>query len=93
MIIILLLLCFFYDDPLYFIVMHYPSIPFAVFAEIPASAFYTALLTYWLLGLAFVRKKASELDARTATVEDITGKLSKSRLLIITGLATFAFIW
>ena len=92
MVLVLLIVCCFYDDPFYFVVVQRPMLYLSVLAEIPNTGFYCTLLAYWLVGLAYVRKKASEMDTRKATIQDITGKLSRTRLFHILLLSTLAFI-
>ena len=55
MILVLVILCVFYDDPLYFLALQYPNLNLSVIVSIPQSLFFTTLFTYWLLGLAYVR--------------------------------------
>ena len=54
----LLLLCFFYNEPLFELRRDSPSVTLAVMSEIPASLFLSALLTYWLVGLTLVRVRS-----------------------------------
>lgn len=60
-IIFLLILCALYDEPFFELRRNSPSESLAVLAEIPASAFFTALLTYWLLSIAHIRVREQKL--------------------------------
>ena len=90
MILILVILCVFYDDPLCFLALQYPSLNLSILVGLPQSLFFTTLFTYWLLGLAFVKKSTAEIKASKATIEDITGKLSCCRVALLLAFATFA---
>jgi len=77
----LLIMCAIYDEPLFELRRNKPSETLAVLSEIPVSLFFTALLTYWLIGVTFVRVKAKNLkDKRKATLKDIVGVFSLKRL-------------
>ena len=60
-ILILLVLCALYDEPLFELRRSNPSVALAVVAEVPASAFFTALLSYWLMSVTFVRVSQSKI--------------------------------
>ena len=80
-IISLLFLCCLYNEPLFELRRKSPSIILAVIVEIPESLFFTALLTYWLMGLTLVRVKNKVLaQNKKVTLQDLTGKLSIRRL-------------
>ena len=51
----LLILCAIYDEPLFELRRNHPSVALSVLSEIPMSLFFTALLTYWLMGVTLVR--------------------------------------
>jgi len=84
----LLLACIFFNDPFFELRRSFPSIAFAVLAEVPASLFYTTLLTYWLLGITHVRVRVKTLRERRrqATLQDITGVLSVKRVIILVAI-------
>ena len=79
----LLLMCTIYDEPLFEFRRTKPSIALAVLSEIPGSFFFTSLLTYWLMGLAYVRVKANKLTKERASLEDIVGILSMKRFIFL----------
>lgn len=54
----LLFLCAIYDEPLFEFRRNNPSLLLSMLSEVPASLFFTALLSYWLMGITFVRVKA-----------------------------------
>ena len=60
-VLILLFLCTLYNEPFFELRRNNPSTSLAVLAEIPASAFFTALLTYWLMSVAYVRVNEKNL--------------------------------
>ena len=60
-ILILLILCALYDEPLFELRRSNPSVALAVVAEVPASAFFTALLSYWLMSVTYVRVSQSKI--------------------------------
>ena len=80
-VIMLLFICIFYDEPFFEYRRSRPSIVLAVISEIPSSIFFTALLTYWLMGLAYVRAKVKKVEQ--ATFRDIIGEISPRRLLLL----------
>ena len=58
-------------------------------AEIPASLFFTGLLTYWIMGLVYVRARRKVLVSqkrRHVSLQDITGFLSLKRTCILLSL-------
>jgi hypothetical protein len=80
----LLFMCAIFDEPLFELRRNRPSETLAVLSEIPVSLFFTALLTYWLMGVTLVRVKAKNLqDKRKATLRDIVGVFSFKRLVFL----------
>ena len=61
-----------------------PNVTLTVLSEIPASLFFTALLTYWLMGITYVRVKAKKLsEQRNPSLYDIVGYPSLPRTFIL----------
>mmetsp|Transcript_45245 Transcript_45245/g.60045 ORF Transcript_45245/g.60045 Transcript_45245/m.60045 type:complete len:245 (+) Transcript_45245:834-1568(+) len=91
---ILLFLCAVYDDPLFELRRVAPSAKLAIVCEIPVSLFYTGLLTYWIMGLVYMRKSNKVLSKkREVSLEDITGALSLKRaILLVLFLFSFTII-
>lgn len=79
-VIVLLLLCITYDEPFFEFRRTQPSIALAILGELPSSVFFTTLLTYWLMGLAYVRVKARKLQRSAASFGDIVGAVSLPRM-------------
>lgn len=77
-VLILLFLCVLYNEPFFELRRNNPSTSLAILAEIPASAFFTALLTYWLLSVTYVRIKEKNLHKRPKKQEINTTKTRSS---------------
>ena len=60
----LLIACAMYDEPFFEFRRSSPSVFLAVFGEVPASLFFTGLLTYWLIGVTLIRVKSNKLKNR-----------------------------
>ena len=63
-IVVLLFLCILYNEPLFEFRKYNPSTELAIIGEVPAAAFFTALLTYWLMSIAYVRARERNLQKR-----------------------------
>ncbi len=57
----LLIMCAIYNEPLFELRRNHPSVALTVLSEIPVSLFFTALLTYWLMGVTLVRVNDKKL--------------------------------
>ena len=72
--------------------MKRPSVVWSVAAEIPVTIFFNFLLAFWLLSIVLVRKTASQLNARTATLKDLTGEVSRVRLTLLVLFCNLAWV-